>query len=141
MNRSHPHSFCAVVVLLRPRLAVVGTRAGRGAGRANTCKGSPFSHLNLRFPVVKCSHGNGGKLSPFLSPSEPCPAKPHNTRVGTTPAAVLKVPCFLKTLLFVCAVVAMLSASRLPCSASSRGLLPYAKPGAGTAQITGRARS
>lgn len=48
----------------------------------NPCRGSPFSHLNLKFPVTKRSHGNGGKLSPFLSPSEPCPANTHNAGWG-----------------------------------------------------------
>lgn len=116
---------------------------GRGtcAGRVNTCKVSPFSHLNLKFPVIKCSHGDGGKLSPFLSPAEPCPANTHNARVGAAPAAALKVLCFLKTLLFLRDVIAVLPASSFACSGSSCRLLCRDKPCAGAAQMAGRTRS
>lgn len=62
----------------------------------NTGQISPFSHLNLRFPVLECSHGNGGKLSPFLSLPEPCPANSRDVRVETAPAAALKAVCLLK---------------------------------------------
>lgn len=69
-----------------------GERVLGGELAVNTCQNSPFSPLNVKFPAVKRSHGNGGKLSPFLSLPES-----HNVRVGTAPAAALKAVCFLKT--------------------------------------------
>lgn len=88
----------------------------------NARKGSPFSHLNLKFPVIKRSHGNGGKLSPFLSAAEPCPTSTHNTGMGTPPAALLNMLCFPQTPLFGCDVSRVLCASRLVGAARAPGL-------------------
>lgn len=85
----------------------------------NTRKSFPLFPSRPEVSCFKCSHGNGGKLSPFLSPPEPCPANTHNTRVGT--AAVLNVLYFLKILLFVCDVMAMLCTSA---QLMGRNLLP-----------------